>query len=334
MNKSQRKRVWVMVTPGSDPLDVTGPYDVFRIANLQVEAGAYDVQVVAVRERAVTTDGGLGLVAHAMLAEALAEGMPHTVVVGGGDPDVPEGSDERLLADWLRAHAQLIPRIASVCTGAFVLGAAGLLAGKPATTHWLLTDQLSRLVPESQVDNGGLYTERDGVWTSAGLTSGMDMALAMVEEDHGHTVSLDVARYLVLFLRRSGNQPQFSAPLAAQLSERPVLRELQPFIVANLAEDLSVTRLAREAAMSPRNLSRTFKMEFDVTPGVFVRQLRLDEARRLLASTTLPISEIALRVGAGTESTLRRWFQQGYGISPVVYRERFGGAAEHVAVQQ
>jgi transcriptional regulator GlxA family with amidase domain len=323
MNRASFRRVWIVVSPGSAPLDVTGPFDVFRRANAHGERDTYDLVVVGVAGRNVGTKSGLGFVAQASLPEAAAEGLPHSLVVAGGDPQVSAGTDEARLAEWLREHAAHIPRVCSICSGAFILGEAGLLDRRRATTHWRLVDSLRARFPKADVADDSLFVNDGRIWTSAGVTSGIDMALAMVEEDLGHEVSLAVARFLVLFLRRSGNQRQFSTTLAGQSTERRSLRELQAYIVAHLNDDLSIERLATECSMSPRNFSRVFKNDLGMSPGSFVRAVRLDEARRLLENTDLSVSEIAARIASGDESTLRRWFVERFGISPIQYRERF-----------
>ncbi len=328
MKSPSFRRVWILASPGSAPLDVTGPFDVFRRARECAEAGVYDLVVVGARERMVGTRSGLGLVAQATLEEAAAGGLPHTVVVVGGDPDVPRDSDEWLFARWLHEHAAQIPRIGSVCSGAFILGEAGLLGRRRATTHWCLLESLQRRFPDARIIDDTLFVNEERIWTSAGVTSGVDMALAMVEEDLGYEVSLAVARFLVLLLRRSGSQPQYSATLAGQLTERRSLRELQVHIATHLADDLSIERLADVCSMSPRNLSRVFRKDLGLSPGRFVHNTRLDEARRLLENTDLGIAEIASRVGSGDESTLRRWFGEHFGISPAQYRERLRARAD------
>jgi transcriptional regulator GlxA family with amidase domain len=315
--------VWIVISPGSAPLDVAGPFDVFRRANAHAKKDVYDLVVVGVRDRTVATQSGLGFVAQTSLEEAAAEGLPHSLFVAGGDPEVSKGTDEARLAGWLREHAAHIPRVCSICSGAFILGAAGLLDGRRATTHWCLLDSLRKRFPRAHVVDDALFVNDGQVSTSAGVTSGIDLALARVEEDLGHEVSLAVARFLVLFLRRSGNQRQFSTTLAGQSTERRNLQELQAYIVAHLNDDLSIERLANVCSMSPRNFSRVFKNDLGMSPGSFVRAVRLDEARRLLESTELGVGEIAARIGCGDESTLRRWFVEQFGISPVQYRERF-----------
>jgi transcriptional regulator GlxA family with amidase domain len=317
------RSIWIFVSPGSAPLDVTGPLDVFRRANAYSKGGKYDVLLVGARERSVMTESGIGLVAQATLAEAMQRGMPHTVIVGGGNPEVPAGSDETAFAEWLQRHAEHLPRVCSVCSGAFILGTAGLLRGRRATTHWSLLEPLQKRFPETLVVNDALFVNDETIWTSAGVTSGIDLSLAIVEEDLGYEVSLAVARFLVLFLRRSGSQQQYSAMLAAQSTERRALRDLQAYIYSHLGDDLSIEKLANVCCMSPRNLARVFKKEVGRTLGAFIRNVRLDEARRLLENSDLSLSAVAAKVGGGDESTLRRWFIDQFGVSPTQYRERF-----------
>jgi transcriptional regulator GlxA family with amidase domain len=323
MNHTTCRRIWILVSPGSAPLDITGPFDVFRRANEYSDSGIYDLVTVGARERSVSTVGGLGIVAQASLAEAAAQGLPHTVIMAGGYPEVEHGSEEAELAQWLREHARHIPRICAICSGAFVLAEAGLLDGRRATTHWELLHQLQQRFPRADIVDDALFVTDGKVWTSAGVTSGIDMSLAMVEEDLGYEVSLAVARFLVLFLRRSGSQRQYSANLAGQLTERRNLRELQAHIATHLDGDLSIERLAEVCSMSPRNLSRVFKKEVGVSLGVFVRSVRVEEARRLLENTDLSVAQVAARVGSGDESTLRRWFLDQFQVTPAQYRERF-----------
>lgn len=323
MSHTTERAVWVVVTPGSAPLDVAGCFDVFRRAAACSRGVGYRVELVGSPGATVETFSGFGIACGSSLDEASERGLPHTLLVAGGDPRVLPGTGERALADWLRGRAGGVERVGSICSGAFVLAAAGLLDGRRATTHWELIPELRDRFPGVEVLDDVLFAESGGVWTSAGVTAGIDMSLEMVERDLGHTVALDVARFLVLFLRRSGNQRQYSAPLSGQISHRKGIRELHPFIVEHLADDLSVDRLARACHMSPRNLSRVFKSELGMTPATFVRSVRLDEARRLLEQTDLGIEHIARAVGSGDESTLRRWFMEHFGVPPGTYRARF-----------
>lgn len=323
MIMARNRRVWVFVSSGSAPLDVAGPFDVLRRANTYSKTAQYDLVVVGASERRIRSESGLDLMAHGSLDEAMAEGLPHTIFVAGANPDVPPGSDEAKFALWLRENATHVPRICSICTGSFILAEAGLLDGRCATTHWSLLENLQQRFPRLRVQDDSLFVNEGGIWTSAGVTAGIDMTLALVEEDLGYDVALAVARFLVLFLRRSGGQQQYSATLEGQLTEHSQLKELQAYIVDHLDDDLTIERLARVCNMSSRNLSRVFKKELGMTLGRFVRKVRLGEARRLLESTDLVMAEIATRTGNDDESTLRRWFVDQFGVSPRQYRERF-----------
>ncbi len=228
---------------------------------------------------------------------------------------------------WLRLAARRCRRVCSVCTGAFLLARAGLLDGRRATTHWAACAALARNYPSIEVDPDPIFVRDGNVYTSAGVTAGIDLALALVEEDLGRQAALDVARSLVLFVRRPGGQAQFSAGLAGQAAQRPGVRELQEWIADHLDGDLSVGALAERSFMSPRNFARVFAKEVGMTPAAYVEALRLERARVLLETTDLLLEEIAARCGFGTVETLRRTFGRRLHVSPSDYRDRFAGAA-------
>ena len=239
---------------------------------------------------------------------------------------------EARLASWLRRYHARVRTIVSICTGAFVLGEAGLLDGRRATTHWLHLGELRSRFPAAQVVDEGIFVRDDGVWTSAGLTAGIDLTLALVEEDHGHKVAMAVAKRLVLFLRRSGNQAQFSSALRRQEKEPPKLRDISAFILEHVDEALPVDRIAAGNGMSPRTLSRWCREHLDESPAELVRRLRIDEARRLLEETSLPLKDITARTGFGDASTMWRAFTQRLGVTPAVYRQRFTSAPNPAAM--
>jgi transcriptional regulator GlxA family with amidase domain len=216
-----------------------------------------------------------------------------------------------------------VRRLASVCTGAFFLAEAGLLDGRRATTHWAYCERLARRYPRVQVEADTLFVREGRIYTAAGVTAGMDLALAMVEEDHGREVALAVARELVLFLCRPGGQAQFSAQLAVQLAEHEPLRDLQAWILDHPREDLSVEALARRVAMSPRNFARVFTREVGTTPARFVTSVRVETARRLLEETSHDLPAVCDRSGLGSPESMRRAFQRTVGVAPSRYRERF-----------
>jgi transcriptional regulator GlxA family with amidase domain len=208
-----------------------------------------------------------------------------------------------------------------------VLAEAGVLDGRRATTHWLHLGQLRARFPAVRVVDQGIFVRDEGVWTSAGLTAGIDLALALVEEDHGHAVAMAVAKRMVLFLRRSGNQAQFSSALQRQEAEPPRLRDVATFILEHVDQALPVERLAAGIGMSARTLSRWCRQHFDESPAELVRRLRVEEARRLLEETPLPLKDITARTGFGDASTMWRAFTQRLGVTPAAYRQRFAAAS-------
>jgi transcriptional regulator GlxA family with amidase domain len=233
--------------------------------------------------------------------------------------------DKRVLA-WVKAQAPRVRRLASVCTGAFVLAAAGLLDGRRAVTHWSECEQLARLHPRVTVEKDPIFIRDGHVYTSAGVTAGMDLALALVEEDCGRDVAMAVARELVLFLRRPGGQSQFSVQLSTQTAEREPLRDLQAWMADHPGEDLRIPALARRAAMSERHFRRAFTTEVGCPPARFVEQVRVEAARRALEDTPDGVDAIAARLGFGTSESMRRAFTRMLHISPTAYRERFRAA--------
>src|SRR5207302_7367694 len=214
-------------------------------------------------------------------------------------------------------------RTAAVCTGAFLLARAGLLEGRRATTHWSAAAELARRYPEVRVDAEPIFLRDGDVWTSAGVTAGMDLALALVEEDLDRDAALAIARHLVLFLRRPGNQSQFSATLAAQQPDREPLREVQRMVVENISQAHTVEAMAARANMSPRHFARAFRAETGVTPARYVERVRLEAARRSLEDTAEPVSAVAAACGFGTAETMRRSFLRALGVGPAEYRRRF-----------
>ena len=228
-----------------------------------------------------------------------------------------------VVADWVRGVSKSARRIGSVCSGAFVLAHAGLLDGRRVTTHWNSIDRFAAQFPDIEVELDAIYVKDGSIYTSAGVTAGMDLALALVEEDFGRRIALKVARELVMFLKRPGGQSQFSAPLAAQIAERSTNRDLQNWVLDNLAQPLSVEQSADRAGMSMRNFARNFKRETQLTPAEFVERARLDTARRMLEETKQPMKRIASVAGFGDASTLRRAFLRQLGVTPADYRHRF-----------
>jgi transcriptional regulator GlxA family with amidase domain len=319
------RSVVILGYPGVQALDMVGPFDVFTGATLNLAAqgryeDGYDVIIASAGGKPVTTGTGLELV-----AQPLPD--PHTaidtVVLPGGwgldearmDPDV---------VDWVKTVSGTARRVVSVCTGAFLAAQAGLLDGCRATTHWAFAGQLAREFPSVTVDPEPIYVQSSPtVWTAAGVTAGIDLALSLVEEDHGTEVAQTVARYLVLYLRRSGGQSQFAAPVWMPRAKRAPIRDVQESIEAEPGAAHSISELARRAAMSPRHFTRVFTDEVGEAPGAYVERIRTETARRQLEETDDTVTVIAARCGFGTTETMRRNFVRRMGISPDQYRKAF-----------
>ncbi|GAA3988073.1 GlxA family transcriptional regulator [Streptomyces sp. NBC_01352] len=317
-----QRSVLVVLFDGVQSLDVSGPVEVFAGAENHTP-GTYRVRTASLDGAPVRTSSGLTLLPDATLAETP---RPHTLLVPGGQGT--RTPDPRLTG-WLREHGPRARRLVSVCTGAILLAEAGLLDGRRATTHWAYCDRLARDHPAIDVDPAPIYIRDGQVSTSAGVTSGIDLALALVEEDLDREAALTVARHLVVFLRRPGNQAQFSAQLAAQTAQREPLREVQQWITEHPAGDLSVESLAERARLSPRHFARAFRTETGMTPGRYVDRVRLEHARRLLEDTGDGVEEISRASGYGTPEAMRRAFLKALGASPAEYRRRFHPAPAH-----
>ena len=304
-------------------LDVAGPADVFAEAARQLgDPRAYRVEVLSTKEGFVRTSSGLRLVADA--AYPAHRGKLDTLLVAGS-PHVEEAAADASLHAWLQSQSRRVRRIGSVCSGAFILGAAGLLDGRRVTTHWNAAARLASACPRAQVEADAIYVKDGPLYTSAGVTAGMDLALALVEEDHGRELALRVARELVMFLKRPGGQSQFSAHLAAQSAQKSTIREVQDYVLAHLQHDLSVPALARRAAMSERNFARVFRSETGFTPAEFVEMARIDRARRLVEESELPLKTLADEVGYPGVGSLRRAFGPRVGTGAREYRPRVPG---------
>ncbi|MER6213586.1 DJ-1/PfpI family protein [Streptomyces sp. NPDC001674] len=319
-----QRTVLVVLYDGVQSLDVTGPVEVFDGAGrCRPDGGGYAVRTVSPGGAPVRTTSGLTLVPDGDL-ESARPGPDATLLVPGGRYT---GDFEPRITDWLRAHGGRAGRLVSVCTGGLLLAEAGLLDGRRATTHWSVCERMARDYPRVAVDPDPIYVRDGPVATSAGVTAGIDLALALVEEDLGRDTALLIARHLVVFLRRPGNQAQFSAQLAAQTAQREPLREVQHWITQNPGGDLSVEALAARAALSPRHFARAFQAETGVTPGRYVERVRVEHARRLLEESGEAVSRISRACGYGTPEALRRAFVRTLGQSPAEYRRRFGTAA-------
>jgi transcriptional regulator GlxA family with amidase domain len=316
------RTVLIVLFDGVQSLDVTGPLEVFAAAADGHGGRAYQVRTASLGGAQVRTTSGLAITPDSDLGELGSPGQPPPalLIVPGG-----EGARRRPpeLVAWLREHAPEAKRVASVCTGAFLLAEAGLLDGRRVTTHWSRCDDLRRQYPAVQVDPDPIFVKDERIATSAGITAGIDLALALVEDDLGRDAALAVARQLVVFLRRPGNQAQFSAQLAAQVAQRAPLRDVQQWIAEHPAADLSVEVLAGKASLSPRHFARAFAAEVGMPPGRYVERVRLEAARRQLEDTAAGVEQTARVCGYRTAEAMRRAFTEALGVSPAEYRRRF-----------
>jgi transcriptional regulator GlxA family with amidase domain len=317
--------------PDVQLLDVVGPLEVLAAASQaaarQGAAGGYVVEVVGPELTSLRATSGLRLGVDRTYADR-PESLD-TLIVAGGRGSRRAAQDDRVRG-YVTAMAPRARRVCSVCTGAFVLAATGLLEGRRVTTHWAFAATLAERFPELDVDPDAIYCRDGKYWTSAGVSAGMDLALALVEEDLGRELALEVSRQMVFFLKRPGGQSQFSAQLAGQIAERDPLSDLQAWIVDHPDADLSVQRLAARVAMSPRHFARVFRAEVGQSPGRFVERVRVEAARRRLEESRASIDEVATRVGLGTAETLRRAFLRQLGVGPAAYRERFSTRVDSV----
>jgi transcriptional regulator GlxA family with amidase domain len=318
------KAIHVLAFANVQVLDVTGPLQVFASANdiarQQGLPAPYAPSVIASGGGAVMSSAGLALV-----AEPLPEQGSDTLIIAGGW-GVYGAAQDASLVKWVREHAHGCRRVASVCTGAFLLAASGWLDGRRVVTHWTRCEQLARQYPRLQVEANPIFINDGPVWTSAGVTAGIDLALAMVEADLGRTMALEVARQLVVFLKRPGGQSQFSVTLSLQ-QQGERFDELHVWISENLGKDLGIATLAEQAGMSERSFVRHYRADTGQTPARAVELIRIETARRLLSGTGVPIKRLAVQCGFGSEETLRRSFLRAMGVTPQAYRERFSVSA-------
>lgn len=311
----------LLAFPSVQLLDVAGPLQVFATANEHGTAGTpYAPRVVAAGDPTLTASAGLRLVADPLPDR---DAPLDTLVIAGGPGIMAACADPAVVA-WVRARAGRARRVASVCTGAFLLGAAGLLDGRRAVTHWTRCGALAALYPRARVEPDPIFVRDGPVWSSAGVTAGIDLTLALVEEDLGRPLALAVARHLVMFLKRPGGQAQFSAALALQAGDER-FAALHAYMADNLSGDLSLSALAAAAGMSERSLGRHYRAATGLTPTRAVERLRIEAARRALSETTWPVKRIARTCGFGSEETLRRSFLRHVAATPQDYRARFGG---------
>lgn len=316
------RTVGIVAYDGAELLDITGPVEVFNMLNRCLGATSYRVVLLAEQAGPLVTAAGMRLVADAAWQEYAAP-LDTLVVVGSPDEALNRALADRTLVDWLRDAPRRARRVVSVCTGAFLLAEAGLLEGRRATTHWMDLERLEASYPGVSVEGDAIYVRDGAVATSAGVTAGIDLSLALVEEDFGRALALAVARRLVMYLKRPGGQAQFSTQLRAQMVEGGALAGLLARLREQPARQYTVQELAQLAAMSPRNFARVFARETGTTPARYLEQLRLERAIALLERGELPIGCVAQQSGFSCAEQFRRSFQKQMGVSPVGYRKRF-----------
>lgn len=322
-NDTKTRLVTMVAYEGAEVLDITGPLDVFALANeIHRENGGtellYRIEIAAKdKDDVIVTSSGIRLLADKAWWDCF--GMDTLLVPGG---PVAEHAPEELV-DWLRLTAPIVRRVGSICTGAFMLARAGLLDGRRATTHWSRTEQLRRFYPQIDVDDDAIHTRNGSIYTSAGITAGIDLALALVEEDHGRRLALNVARMMVLYFKRPGGQSQFSTSLLAQFREGGSLAPTLQWIQDNYRRSLDNETLAAHAAMSLRNFARIFKREVGTTPAQFIERIRLEAAVKLLEETNQSMETVARECGFQSGEHFRLTFARRFGITPGQYRDRF-----------
>ncbi len=317
------RRIGIIGYDGVQALDVTGPADVFASANtlLRREPAPYEVRLFALRKGPILTEAGISLYADATLAQS---GLLDTIIIPGGCGARLKPKVRAALSKWLQQHGTQARRIVSVCTGLYVLAESGLIDGRVATTHWRFASDVQERWKNIRIDADAIFLKDGKYYTSAGITTGIDLALALVEEDFGNEIALAVARELVVYLKRSGGQLQYSQPLLHQTQARGRFDDIASWIRGHLDEDLTVERLAEHAGLSPRHFNRKFKATFGITPADLVEEIRLDEARWLLLNTEAEIQNLAKDVGYRSDDSFRRAFERRFGVNPAEYRKRFG----------
>jgi transcriptional regulator GlxA family with amidase domain len=324
--ETKQRTIAVVAYPGVEILDVAGPLEVFTFANMKlriegiIKERAYTFKVLAEKPGPITTLSGVQIIADEAYRDH--DDDIDTLIIPGGLYD--SAINDPLLLAWIQAMSLRVRRLSSVCTGAFLLAESGLLDGRRATTHWNYCNQLARDYPSVTVEPDKIFIRDNFIFTSGGITSGIDLALAMVEDDFGPEIALYVARFLVVFLKRPGGQSQFSAYMISESAKHPDLRNLQAWIMTHLTEDLQVEVLAGRVAMSTRNFARLFLTETGMTPAKFVELARIDAARHYLGSIDLSIEAVADKAGFKDPERMRRAFIRQIGVNPQNYRDRFG----------
>lgn len=325
-----RKEVALIIHDGVQALDVAGPLDVFAEANALLPADeAYDCLLLATGTDAVRASNGMAMIPHCAFAQAQRR---FDIALVAGGPALAETQPDAAMLDWLRDWGRLAGRYGSICTGAFALGHAGLLDGRVATTHWQNAAQLAAQFPACRVEHDRIHARDGALVTSAGVTAGIDLALALVGEDHGEALALACAKRLVVVAQRQGGQSQFSPLLLPQGAPGSPIGKVRTYVVNHLAEPFSVARLAHIAGTSERTVARLFVKELGQTPHDFVESVRIDQARNLLEATERPVKTIAFDCGFANPQQMRAVFQRRLGVSPLRYRESFQSSASCVRI--
>jgi len=318
------RTVDIVVYPGFKAVEAIGPMSVFEYANLHLarrqRPPGYDVRIASYRLGPVPSDTLMSLEATKVLNTL---SLPHSAIVVGARHIEAALADGAAIVDWVAAACPRIERLASLCSGAFFLAAAGVLDGKRATTHWSVAERLQAFHPAIAVEADAIFIRDGKLWTSAGVTAGMDLALALVEEDFGRDLALEVATEMVVYLKRPGGQSQFSSYLKSERTARPNIRELQNWILDNLHERFTTAQLAAKAMMSERHFARVFQQEVGLSAQEFIEASRFERATHLLADIALPLKTVAARAFFSDEAHMRRVFMKKLGITPKLYRERF-----------
>lgn len=316
-------RVGLIGYDGVQALDIIGPSDAFTIAEIESDNGqrrpCYEVIIVGITNKPFRAESGVSFQPHTTLGKAPT--LDTLIIPGGRGARI--GQSSNLIAKWISSRAKRIRRIASVCTGVYALAPTGLLDGRRVTTHWRFANDVARRFPKLNVDHDALFLKDGPFYTAGGITASVDLALALIEEDYGPRVALAVARELVVFLKRSGGQKQYSEPLEFQINSTDRFADLASWMVEHMRGDLSLPALAKRVCLSPRHFVRRFKQAFGGTPAAFVENLRLDEARRRLSERTQTIENVASSVGFQSDDVFRRAFQRRFGVKPSSYRSRF-----------
>ncbi|MBV6322329.1 GlxA family transcriptional regulator [Duganella violaceipulchra] len=325
MPSKKTLRVVLLAYDDMNLLDLCGPLQALATASKRHTGkgpALYETIVASADGGMVTTSAGLPVMT---VSIASLDGLVIDTLIAPGGCKGQEYYAPPTLVNWIVRQAPLVRRLCSVCTGAFLLAAAGQLDGKRATTHWEWVNRLQSQYPGINIDADKIFIQDGSVWSSAGVSAGIDLTLALIEEDYGHHVAIETARQLVMFIKRTGGQSQFSVPLAAQAHEGGRFDGLHAWVAANLHENLSVERLAEKAGMTPRTFARTYASQSGRTPARMVEAMRLEAACRALEKTMLPLKAIAANTGYVEEQNLRRVFQRQLGVSPSQYRSRFSG---------